>query len=122
MRPALILLLAASPACAQVMAAPESLFPYARAGPFVTVPARFLSGPVYGTAFMAGALACLPVSLAQDPRMEGKVARDKHASVICGSGLAQALGWPVYAAAGLPFFLIKGLFWDGPRAALGMGR
>ena len=48
--------------------------------------------------------------------MEGDVPRDKHASVICGKGLAHALGWPVYAATGLPFFLIKGLFWDGPRA------
>jgi hypothetical protein len=27
-----------------------------------------------------------------------------------------AIGWPVYAAVGLPFFALKKIFWDGPRA------
>ena len=91
-------------------------FPYSGQGPFVIGPARFLSSPVFGVGFMAGALVCAPISLAQDPRMEGNVPRDKQASIVCGRGLGTALGWPVYAAVGLPFFILKGLFWDAPRA------
>ena len=94
-------------------------FPYTGQGPFVIGPARFLSSPVFGVGFMAGALVCAPISLVQDPRMEGNVPREKQASIVCGRGLGTALGWPVYAAVGLPFFILKGLFWDAPRALAG---
>ena len=98
----------------EIVAQPD--FPYEGQGPFVIFPARFLSTPVAGLGFMAGALVCAPISLIQDPRMEGKVPRDQQASIVCGRSLSLALGWPVYAAVGLPFFILKGLFWDAPRA------
>jgi len=97
-------------------------FPYSGQGPFVTGPARVISSPVFGLGFAAGALLCAPVSIAQDPRMEGRVPREKHASLVCGRYLGTAVGWPVYAAVGLPFFIVKGLFWDAPRALFGRGR
>lgn len=92
------------------------LFPYAKQSKFVTEPARFLSAPVYKIAFMAGVIVCLPVSIAQDPHQDGSVPHDKEASIVCGKGLGTALGWPVYAAIGLPLFIGQELFWTGPRA------
>lgn len=97
-------------------------FPYEKQGPFVTAPARFLATPIYQLGFMTGALVCLPVSLIQDPYAIGNVPHDKEASLVCGRGLGTALGWPVYAAIGLPLFTLKQLFWDGPRAIAGLGR
>ncbi len=92
--------------------------PYEGQGPFVTLPARIFSAPVYQTGFLAGALLCLPASLVQDARRKGEIAREQEASVVCGKDLGLVLGWPVYAAVGLPFFLIKQAFWDGPRKAI----
>ncbi|MBI3297778.1 MAG: hypothetical protein HYZ75_06420 [Elusimicrobia bacterium] len=93
-------------------------FPYRGEGPFVIGPARTLAAPVYSTGFMLGALACLPISLAQNPRAGTQGSNGREASVSCGRWLGNGLGWPVYAAAGLPFFLLKKAFWDGPRALM----
>lgn len=109
----------AGAARAEEPGAPAGAFPYSGAGPFVIIPGRFFSAPVYGAGFAAGALLCAPISLIQDPRMEGKVKHEKQASLVCGGYLGTAVGWPVYAATGLPFFLLKLLFWDAPRAVFG---
>ncbi|MBI4425151.1 MAG: hypothetical protein HY554_15580 [Elusimicrobia bacterium] len=98
---------------------PAAPFPYTNAGPFVTVPASIVSSPAYQAGYIVGAIACLPVSIAKDARNEGKVPHDRQASLVCGRTLGAILGWPVYAAAGLPFFILKGLFWDAPRALAG---
>jgi hypothetical protein len=87
-------------------------FPYAGQGPFVVAPAKFVSSIPAQAGFLAGELVCLPVSIAQGD----EVAPDKQASLVCGRGLGVALGWPVYAAVGLPFFVLKETFWDFPRA------
>jgi len=82
-------------------------FPYDKQGPFVMIPARIASMPVAQVGFMAGALVCLPASLIQDQRAHGQVAHDREASIVCGKDLGLVLGWPVYAAVGLPFFILK---------------
>ena len=92
------------------------LFPYEKQGGFVIGPARLIASPVYQIGFLSAGLVCLPVSIAQGSLEEGKVDREKEASVVCGKTFGTILGWPVYAAAGLPFFILKGLFWDAPRA------
>jgi|GEM_PF-4464122 len=92
--------------------------PYQGQGPFVVGPARAISTPVYQIGFMTGALLCLPASLVQDARRKGEITREREASVVCGKDLGLVLGWPVYAAVGLPFFLLKQAFWDGPRKAV----
>ena len=117
---AALLLCAASAAWAQEMEPDSMLFPYAKQGPFVIMPARIVSSPVYQVGYLAGIFACLPASLIQDARSGGDVPRDKEASVVCGRGLGLLIGWPVYAASGLPFYLLKQIFWDGPRALAGL--
>jgi hypothetical protein len=117
---ALALLIAAGPACAQALLGEVPTAPYQSSGNFVILPAKVISGPVYQIGFIAGAAVCLPASLIQNASTKEDVPHDKEASIICGRALGKGLGWPVYAAAGLPFFLIKGLFWDGPRALFGV--
>ncbi|MBI4377088.1 MAG: hypothetical protein HY549_11640 [Elusimicrobia bacterium] len=94
------------------------LFPYTNEGPFVTAPARFVAALPQQAGFITGAALCLPVSLFQDARSKGGVTDQKAASLTCGKWMSLGLGWPVYAAAGLPFFILKKIFWDGPRAIL----
>jgi hypothetical protein len=96
------------------------LFPYAKQSKFVTEPARFLSAPFYEIGFMTGAIICLPVSIAQDPHQDGSVPHDKEASIVCGKGLGTGIGWPVYAAIGLPLLIGQELFWTGPRAIVSL--
>lgn len=92
-------------------------FPYAGQGPFVLFPAKFLSSPVTQVGYMAGELVCLPVSLAQGPEEH-----DHDASLVCGKALGIGLGWPVYAAVGLPFYVLKQAFWDLPATAVAVLR
>jgi hypothetical protein len=115
----LLLFSAAEAAYAQQWRVDTPLFPYEGQGGFVMVPARVVSEPVYQVGFMAGALLCLPVSLAQDMRRANDASgpAKQEASIVCGRSLGRGLGWPVYAAAGLPFFILKQVFWDGPRKA-----
>lgn len=116
---ALLCLLLAAAGAANAADMPEDvpLFPYENQGQFVILPARIASALVYQTGFMVGTIVCLPASLIQDAKGEEDIPRDKEASVVCGRTLGIGLGWPVYAAAGLPFYLLKGIFWTGPRAA-----
>lgn len=93
----------------------QSESPYTGEGPFVIVPARVVSTPVFGMGFMVGLLACAPVALAQDPHWEGKIPEEKRAHLVCGRAVGSAVRWPVYTAVGLPFFIVKKLFWDAPR-------
>lgn len=98
---------------------PAGEFPYAGQGPFVVGPARTLAAPAFSAGFMAGALLCLPISLIQNPKAGTQGPNGKEASIVCGKGLGTLVGWPVYTAGGFPFFLIKKLFWDAPRAVMG---
>lgn len=114
---ALSLLLLCAPAAHAVSLLGEMpLFPYEKQGGFVIGPARLFSAPVYQVGFLAAGLVCLPVSIAQGSLEDGKVDREKEASFVCGKAFGTAIGWPVYAAVGLPFFILKGAFWDAPRA------
>lgn len=97
-------------------------FPWGDQTKFVTVPARALSSPVAQAGFMAGALACLPGTLYQEARRHGEVPFDQQPSIVCGRALSTALGWPVYTAIGLPFYVLQTLFWTAPRAVIGAGK
>jgi hypothetical protein len=93
----------------------QSDSPYTGQGPFVNYPARFVSTPIFGMGYMVGVLVCAPISLMQDPHLEGKVPEEKQAHLRCGRAVGTAIRWPVYAVVGLPFYLAKKLFWDIPR-------
>ncbi|MBI4345958.1 MAG: hypothetical protein HY553_03830 [Elusimicrobia bacterium] len=97
----------------------DAPFPYAGQSKFVTVPARAFSSPAVQAGFMAGALLCLPGTLYQEARKTEEIPMDRQPSIRCGRALGNALGWPVYAAVGVPFWLLEGLFWRAPRAILG---
>ena len=117
---ALAALLLCAAAGAQDVESDAALFPYARQGPFVIMPARIVSSPAYQAGYLAGIFLCLPASLVQDARSGGDVPRDREASVVCGRNSGRVVGWPVYAATGLPFYLLKKIFWDAPRAVAGL--
>ena len=108
----------AQAACAEGWQPEMPTQPYEDQGPFVIVPASVVSAPLYQVGFLAGAFLCLPASLIQDARRKEEISRDQEASMVCGKDLGLVLGWPVYAAVGLPFFLLKQAFWDGPRKAV----
>jgi hypothetical protein len=42
--------------------------------------------------------------------------REKEYSLICGKYTGSAIGWPVYAAVGLPLYILKETFWEFPKA------
>ena len=94
------------------------MFPYTGQGPFVIIPANIGFSIPYQLGYMTGALLCLPISIARDARNEGDIPHDQQASLRCGRNLGLALGWPVYAAAGLPFFILKKAFWEQGEGAV----
>ncbi|OGR84524.1 MAG: hypothetical protein A3J74_01625 [Elusimicrobia bacterium RIFCSPHIGHO2_02_FULL_57_9] len=94
------------------------LYPYAKQGQFVIGPARIISSLPFQAGFLAGAAACLPLSLAKDARSGGTMTDAQAPSLTCGKWLGLGIGWPVYAASGLPFYILKQLFWTGPRAII----
>ncbi len=112
---ALAIVLAAPP-CFADEAPLLPLVPYEDQGNFVIQPAKFVAAPVYGVGFMLGAFVCLPISLVQQGSKEEPVPHDREASLICGKFTGVAIGWPVYAAVGLPLFILKKTFWDFPKA------
>ena len=91
------------------------LWPYENQGGFVQAPAKLVASPVYGVGFLAGAFVCLPATLVQQGDKNDQP-RDKEFSLICGKYAGAALGWPVYAAVGLPLFIVKQTFWEFPKA------
>src|SRR5581483_241596 len=91
------------------------LAPYEDQGGFVVGPAKLVASPVYGVGFLAGAMVCLPVSLVQQGSAQEPVPHEKEASLICGKYAGIGIGWPVYAAVGLPLFILKKTFWDFPK-------
>lgn len=92
------------------------LYPYAEQGGFVTGPARTIASLPYQVGFLAGAAICLPLSLIEDARSHGQMTDAQAPSLICGKWLGLGIGWPVYIASGLPFLILKGAFWTGPKA------
>ena len=116
------LLLAASLLLAPARAFAESgepvlaAFPYSGQSKFVTIPAVAFSQPAVQAGFMVGAIVCLPGSLYKEAKKTDEIPMDQQPSIRCGRALGTALGWPVYAAVGLPFLLLEGVFWKGPRA------
>lgn len=96
---------------------PPSDAPYTGQGRFVLYPARVISSPLLGIGYMLGAIACAPAALVQQHRRDWNVPEEEEVQWKCALKTGMALRWPLFAAAGFPFYAVKKLFWDGPRKA-----
>ncbi|MBI5203112.1 MAG: hypothetical protein HY925_16095 [Elusimicrobia bacterium] len=110
------LLLAPARAFAEDSEPAPAAFPYEGQSKFVTIPAQAFSQPAVQAGFMVGAIVCLPGSLYKEAKKADEIPMDQQPSIKCGRALGTALGWPVYAAVGLPFLILEGIFWKAPRA------
>lgn len=124
---ALVVTLASHPAALDLARAesecPGSSWPWTGQGPVVNVPARIASDPVKQIVGMALALTMVPIDLGVQavkgkPQDDAPIPKFAHAG-LCGGVL---LGKGVALAVGAPFRLIKGIFWDAPKALAGGGR
>lgn len=96
---------------------PGAQSPWDGQGPFVEAPAAIVGAPVASLAGTGLALAMIPFDLA-DYGIRGPQGRqDETIPKFAKAGLCAGayLGVGVSTAAGLPFRILKLLFWDGPK-------
>lgn len=117
-RALLLSLLLAAPA----LAADEAQHPrwltrrvYADDGAFVHWPASAVGMTTFVVFGGAATLACTPFDL-----LRGLTVPDTYGTVAdgCGTLVGQTVGNATYSLAGAPFWAMKYLAWDGPRALL----
>ena len=89
---------------------------YVGEGPFVTVPANVVGMPVLVVAGGAATMACTPFDLLRGLSVGGGYG---SVAIACAESVGRPIGNAAYIIGGAPFWVIKQVFWNGPRALIG---
>ena len=91
---------------------------YVGEGPFVTVPANIVGMPTMIIFGGAATVVCTPFDLMRGLSVGGGYGT---VAAACARPVADITGSAAYILGGAPFWITKQVFWNGPKALLGLG-